>query len=74
MTGWRLAMPATEVIFKTDAQNPSVCDHVCSYDEPVCGGRGAENGDDDVAEMREQYNQRRRYPLHAFAEMGRPCF
>lgn len=28
--------------FKTDAQNPSVCDHVCSYDEPVCGGRGAE--------------------------------
>ena len=27
---------------KTDAQNPSVCDHVCSYDESVCGGRGAE--------------------------------
>ena len=32
------------------------------------------NGDDDVAEMREQYNQRRRYLLHAFAEMGLPCF
>ena len=24
--------------------------------------------------MREQYNQRRRYLLHAFAEMGLPCF
>ena len=32
------------------------------------------NGDDDVAEMREQYNQRRRYLPHAFAEMGLPCF
>ena len=32
------------------------------------------NGDDDVAEMREQYNHRRRYLLHAFAEMGLPCF
>ena len=32
------------------------------------------NGDDDVAEMREAYNQRRRYLLHAFQEMGLPCF
>ena len=43
MTGWRLGYACgPEVILKTDAQNPSVCDHVCSYDEPVCGGRGAE--------------------------------
>ena len=32
------------------------------------------NGDDDVAMMRESYNQRRRYLLHAFKEMGIPCF
>ena len=32
------------------------------------------NGDDDVAEMREAYNQRRRYLMHAFREMGLECF
>ena len=32
------------------------------------------NGDDDVAMMREQYNQRRRYLLHRFKEMGLECF
>jgi len=28
----------------------------------------------EVAKMREAYNQRRRYLLHAFEEMGLPCF
>ena len=32
------------------------------------------NGDADVAEMREAYNQRRRYLMHAFREMGLECF
>ena len=32
------------------------------------------NGDDDVAMMREAYNQRRRYLVHAFKEMGLECF
>jgi aminotransferase len=32
------------------------------------------NGDEDVAMMREAYNQRRRYLMHAFKEMGLPCF
>ena len=32
------------------------------------------NGDNDVAEMRQAYNQRRRYLLHSFEEMGLPCF
>ncbi|MDO4265818.1 MAG: aminotransferase class I/II-fold pyridoxal phosphate-dependent enzyme [Eubacteriales bacterium] len=31
-------------------------------------------GDDDIAEMREAYNQRRRYLLEKFAELGIPCF
>ena len=31
-------------------------------------------GDGDVAEMREAYNGRRRYLMHAFKEMGLPCF
>ena len=32
------------------------------------------NGDEDVAQMREAYNQRRRYLMHAFKEMGLECF
>ena len=32
------------------------------------------NGDDDVKEMRMAYNQRRRYLLNAFQEMGLECF
>ena len=32
------------------------------------------NGDEDVKEMREAYNQRRRYLLYAFKEMGLECF
>ena len=32
------------------------------------------NGDEDVREMRESYNQRRRFMLHAFRNMGLECF
>ena len=32
------------------------------------------NGDEDIKEMRIAYNQRRRYLLHAFKEMGLECF
>ena len=32
------------------------------------------NGDSDVADMREQYNGRRRYLMHAFEQMGLSCF
>ena len=32
------------------------------------------NGDDDVKIMRQAYNQRRRFLLNAFKEMGLECF
>ena len=32
------------------------------------------NGDEDVAMMREQYNQRRRFLMHEFERMGLQCF
>ena len=32
------------------------------------------NGEEDVAEMTEAYNQRRRYLMNEFKEMGLPCF
>ena len=47
---------------------------MCADHEPVCGCRGYENGDEDVAQMREEYNGRRRYVLHRFKEMGLKCF
>ena len=43
MTGWRLGYACgPEVILKQMLKDPSVCDHVCTDDQPVCGGRGAE--------------------------------
>ena len=32
------------------------------------------NGDEDVKMMRDAYNQRRRFLMHAFKEMGLECF
>jgi aminotransferase len=32
------------------------------------------NGDSDVAMMRDSYNQRRRFLVHSFKEMGLDCF
>ncbi|MCD8398726.1 MAG: aminotransferase class I/II-fold pyridoxal phosphate-dependent enzyme [Lachnospiraceae bacterium] len=32
------------------------------------------NGDNDVAQMRESYNQRRRFLMYEFERMGLPCF
>ena len=32
------------------------------------------NGDNDVAMMRESYNQRRRFLMHEFKQMGLTCF
>ena len=36
--------------------------------------RGNENGFEDIANMRNSYNQRRRLMLDAFKTMGLPCF
>ena len=64
MTGWRLgyACGPKEVI----AQMTKI--HQYAAVEAL------KNGDDDVAHMKEAYNQRRRFLLHRFKEMGLPCF
>ena len=38
------------------------------------GVEALKNGDEDVAVMREAYNERRRYVLHRFHQMGLECF
>lgn len=75
MTGWRLgyACGPTEVIKQMLKihQFAIMCAPTTSQYAAV---EALKNGDADVEMMREQYNQRRRYLLHRFKEMGLECF
>ncbi len=75
MTGWRLGYacaPAQimEQMLKIH-QFAIMCGPTTSQYAAV---EALRNGDDDVAMMRESYNQRRRFLMHAFKEMGLECF
>lgn len=75
MTGWRLGYacgPANiiEQMLKVH-QYAIMCAPTTSQYAAV---EALKNGDEDVREMREAYNQRRRYLVHAFREMGLECF
>lgn len=75
MTGWRLgyAVGPSEIIEQMTKihQFAIMCAPTTSQYAAV---EALRNGDDDVVEMREAYNQRRRYLMHAFREMGLECF
>ena len=75
MTGWRLgyACGPQEVIKQMLKihQFAIMCAPTTSQYAAV---EALKNGDADVEMMREQYNQRRRYLLHRFKEMGLECF
>ena len=75
MTGWRLGYAAApEVILKQMLkilQYAIMCAPTTSQYAAV---EAMKNGDQDVQMMRESYNQRRRYLLHVFEEMGISCF
>lgn len=75
MTGWRLgyACGPREVIKQMLKihQFAIMCAPTTSQYAAV---EALKNGDADVEMMREQYNQRRRYLLHRFKEMGLECF
>lgn len=75
MTGWRLGYACgprqiIEQMLKIH-QFAIMCAPTTSQYAAVEAMR---NGDEDVAQMREAYNQRRRYLMHAFKEMGLECF
>lgn len=75
MTGWRLGYACgpkdiIEQMVKIH-QFAIMCAPTTSQYAAV---EALKNGDHDVQEMREAYNQRRRYLLHAFQEMGLECF
>jgi aminotransferase len=75
MTGWRLGYAAAprlilEQMLKIH-QFAIMCAPTTSQYAAVAALR---DGDKDVGVMRESYNQRRRYLMHAFQEMGLECF
>lgn len=75
MTGWRLGYicgPREIVAQMTKIHQFAImCAPTTSQYAAV---EAMKNGDNDVKQMREAYNQRRRYLMHAFKEMNLPCF
>ncbi len=75
MTGWRLGYacgPAQIVAQMLKIHQYAImCAPTTSQYAAV---DALKNGDEDVSQMREAYNQRRRYLLHAFRQMGLECF
>ena len=75
MTGWRLGYACGPKIIIEQMlkihQFAIMCAPTTSQYAAV---EALRNGDDDVVEMRQAYNQRRRYLMYAFKEMGLPCF
>ena len=75
MTGWRLGYacgPAPIIKQMTKVHQFAI---MCApTNSQYAAVEALRNGDADVEEMRQAYNGRRRYLLHAFEEMGLPCF
>lgn len=75
MTGWRLgyACGPKEIIKQMTKihQYAIMCAPTTSQYAAI---EALKNGDNDVKEMRTAYNQRRRFLINAFREMGLECF
>ena len=75
MTGWRLgyACGPSEIIKQMTKihQFAIMCASTTSQYAAV---EALKNGDEDVKMMRQSYNQRRRFLINAFKEMGLDCF
>ena len=75
MTGWRLGYAAApEIILKQMLKIHQYAIMCAPTTSQYAAVDAMKNGDQDVAAMRESYNQRRRYLLHAFEEMNISCF
>ncbi|SDA76228.1 aminotransferase [Lachnospiraceae bacterium G11] len=75
MTGWRLGYacgPADIIAQMTKIHQFAImCAPTTSQYAAI---EALKNGDNDVAEMKTAYNQRRRFLMNAFKEMGLECF
>jgi len=75
MTGWRLGYACgPEAIIKQMTKIHQFAIMCAPTTSQYAAVEALKNGDADVATMRESYNQRRRYLVNAFKEMGLQCF
>ncbi len=75
MTGWRLGYacgPAQIIAQMTKIHQ--FCIMCAPTTSQYAAVEALRNGDKDVALMRESYDQRRRFLMNEFREMGLPCF
>lgn len=75
MTGWRLGYAcAPELILKQMLKIHQFAIMCAPTTSQYAAIEALKNGDEDVAKMREAYNQRRRFLMDAFKRMGLECF
>ncbi len=75
MTGWRLGYACAPEMILTQMLKIHQFAIMCApTTSQYAGVEALRNSDEDVKTMREAYNQRRRYLMHAFQEMGLECF
>ena len=75
MTGWRLGYAcAPSVILKQMLKIHQFAIMCAPTTSQYAAIEALKNGDDDVAQMRDAYNQRRRFLMERFKEMGLQCF
>ncbi len=75
MTGWRLGYAlGPELVIKQMIKLHQFAIMCAPTTSQYAAVEALKNGDDDVAEMTEAYNQRRRFLMNEFKEMNLPCF
>ncbi len=75
MTGWRLGYVAgPRVIMEQMTKVHQFCIMAAPTTSQYAAIEAMSSCDEEVEEMRTAYNQRRRYLVHAFKEMGLECF
>lgn len=75
MTGWRLGYACgPEKIIEQMTKIHQFAIMCAPTNSQYAAVEALRNGDKDVEEMRESYNQRRRYLMHRFREMNLECF
>ena len=75
MTGWRLGYACGPVqIIEQMYKIHQFCIMCAPTTSQYAAIDALKNGDADVQMMRDSYNQRRRYLVNAFREMGLECF
>ncbi len=75
MTGWRLGYAcAPALILKQMLKIHQFAIMCAPTTSQYAAIEALKNGDDDVAQMRDAYNQRRRFLMERFKEMGLQCF